>query len=151
MPALDGHAVRDGVLTAVESITTLDAGFWTNFGDPDVGQRIQSGELRPDWQHRGFLRGYTDERYSFGRYFSPLEPNRPNDHTRLVADNDVVLYDRQLDPGELVNLADDPAHADLVADLLEQAGGADHRRDRRRHPSLGDRAAATAGLAHVAR
>ena len=36
--ALDGVAVvRDGVLTAVESITTLDAGFWQHFADPDVG------------------------------------------------------------------------------------------------------------------
>jgi arylsulfatase len=65
---------------------------------------------------RGFLRGFTDERYSFGCYFSPLEPNRPNDFESLVARNDVVLYDRAQDPGGLNNLAVDDAHRELVAE-----------------------------------
>jgi arylsulfatase len=103
------------VLTAVENVTNLDAGFWRHFDDPDVATKITSGELRPDWAKRGFLRGYTDERYSFGRYFSPLEPNRPTSVEELFAANDVVLYDRLEDPAELVNLATDPAHRQLVA------------------------------------
>lgn len=115
LPALTGDRVREGVLTAVESITTLDASFWTNFADPDVGPRIASGEVRPDWTHRGFLRGYTDERYSFGRYFSPLAPNRPTDVDSLYANNDVVLYDRMNDPDETTNLAIDATARDLVA------------------------------------
>ena len=97
-PALEGRRVRDGVLTAVEAVTYLDAGFWRHFADADVADRIVSGQLRPDWNKRGFLRGYTDERYPFGRYFSPLEPNRPRDVNALFAENDVVLYDRQADP-----------------------------------------------------
>jgi arylsulfatase len=117
LPALTGETVRDGVLTAVESITTLDASFWTNFSDPDIAPRIASGEVRPDWTHRGFLRGYTDERYTFGRYFSPLEPNRPSDLAALYANNDVVLYDRLTDPDETTNLAADPSASDLVASL----------------------------------
>jgi hypothetical protein len=36
---------------------------------------------------------------------------------RLLADNDVVLYDRQTDPHEQVNLANDPAHHELVSQL----------------------------------
>jgi arylsulfatase A-like enzyme len=123
-PALRGHAllpiggrpVREGVLTAVETITTLDAEFWSQFSDPEAANRLMSGELRPDWRKRGFLRGYTDERYSFGRYFSPLEPNRPTDLESLLAHNDVVLYDRVEDPGEIDNLALDPAHRELVAE-----------------------------------
>ena len=113
--ALEGHPVRQGVLTAVENVTTLDASFWAQFGDPNVAERIQSGELRPDWTKRGFLRGYTDERYTFGRYFSPLEPNRPSALDDLFAYNDVVLYDRHADPGETTNLAADPANRHLVA------------------------------------
>ncbi|MFJ3765985.1 sulfatase-like hydrolase/transferase [Streptomyces sp. NPDC090082] len=123
VPVLHGTPVREGVLSAVESIVTLDASFWFEFADPDAPARIQSGDLRPDWTKRGFLRGYTDERYTFGRYFSPLNPNRPRDLDSLYADNDVVLYDRRTDPGEVDNLAADPAHRDLVqrcSGLLEE-------------------------------
>jgi arylsulfatase A-like enzyme len=117
LPALAGAATREGVLTAVENVANLDAAFWRHFGDADVAQRITSGDLRPDWEKRGFLRGYTDERYSFGRYFSPLEPNRPRTVERLLAGNDVVLYDRETDPEEITNLAADPAKRELVATL----------------------------------
>ena len=123
-PALTGYSLarilegspggREGVLTAVESVLTLDREFWEGFADPDAPDRILSGELRPDWRRRGFLRGYTDERFSFGRYFSPLEPNRPRDVEELTRDNDVVLYDRANDPTEQHNLAVDPANRDLV-------------------------------------
>ena len=114
VPAFEGNAVREGVLTAVESITTLDAGFWRHFADEQAPAQIASGELRPDWDKRGFLRGYTDERYSFGRYFAALEPNRPGNLDDLYARNDVVLYDRVEDPNEMTNLAADGANADLV-------------------------------------
>jgi arylsulfatase len=120
LPALTGGQVRDGVLTAVESITTLDADFWTHFDQPDVVQRIESGSLRPDWTKRGFLRGYTNRRYTFGRYFSPLEPSRPTSLDRLFTDNDVVLYDRQTDPAEEHNLASDPAQRNVVSTCLDK-------------------------------
>ena len=133
VPAAEGAAhVRPGVLTAVETVTTLDADYWRGLASPDAPAKVQSGELRPDWAKRGFLRGYTDERYSFGRYFSPLAPNRPANVEALYADNDVVLYDRENDPTEQVNLAADPAHLDVVADysarleaLIDQEIGTD--------------------------
>jgi len=118
VPTLTGRAVRDGVLTAVESVIGLDAEFWKAFEDPEAPQRLQSGDLRPDLRKRGFLRGYTDERYSFGRYFSPLDPNRPTDLELLFAHNDVVLYDRAEDPDEIRNLAADAEHQALVAKYL---------------------------------
>lgn len=134
MPALTGARVRDGVLTAVEIVTTLDDGYWRSLGAPDGPERVRAGSLRPDWTKRGFLRGYTDHRYTFGRYFSPLAPNRPRTVERLLADNDVVVYDRQTDPHEQVNLANDPAHRQLVVDLLARLEllidneiGPDHR------------------------
>lgn len=114
-PVLEGGSVRDGVLTAVESIVTLDASFWTAFTDPEAPRRVASGELRPDWDKRGFLRGYTDARHTFGRYFSPVHPNRPRNLSTLFADNDVVLYDRAEDPAELRNLALEPSGRELVA------------------------------------
>jgi arylsulfatase len=123
VPALGGGRVRDGVLTAVESVISLDAEFWKAFADPEAPKRLMSGNLRPDFDKRGFLRGYTDERYSFGRYFSPLEPNRPNDAKSLVERNDVVLYDRLEDPGETHNLALDPARQDQVAEYRTKLEG----------------------------
>jgi arylsulfatase A-like enzyme len=118
LPGMTGQEVREGVLTAVEILTTLDNDYWRSLGEPDGPQRMQSGELRPDWSKRGFLRGYTDERYTFARYFSPLEPNRPRTLEELFSANDVVLYDRATDPHEQVNLAYAPEHQDTVADLL---------------------------------
>jgi hypothetical protein len=58
----------------------------------------------------------AEERYSFGRYFSPLHPNRPTDNESLVGDNDVALYDRLEDPGEVHNLALDASRQDLLAE-----------------------------------
>ena len=116
VPALDGQRVRSGVLTAVESVIALDADFWAAFDDPEAPKRLMSGDVRPDFRKRGFLRGYTDERYSFGRYFSPIDPNRPTDVESLLAHNDVVLYDRVTDPDETTNLALDAARRDLIAE-----------------------------------
>jgi arylsulfatase len=82
MPVLHGQAVRQGILNAVESITTLDASFWFEFADPEAPKRVAAGDLRPDWEKRGFLRARSDARYTFGRYFSPLRPNRPADTRR---------------------------------------------------------------------
>jgi arylsulfatase len=134
LPALDGRSVRDGVLTAVESVIGLDADFWAAFADPDAPARLMSGELRPDFHKRGFLRGYTDDRYSFGRYFAPLDPNRPPDVESLLAHNDVVLYDRHEDPDEVVNLALDPSQRELLAEyntkleaLISREVGEDQR------------------------
>lgn len=102
----DNMPYVDPLDPALGSIGTMlrDAGYYTTY----------QGKWHPDWRKRGFLRGFTDERYTFGRYFSPLDPNRPADVDALLADNDVVLYDRETDPGETVNLADDPAHRELV-------------------------------------
>jgi arylsulfatase len=120
LPALTGGAVRNGVLVAIESVVTLDASFWHHFADPDVAQHIASGDLRPDWRKRGFLRAYSDERYTFARYFSPVEPNRPKDLNSLFAGNDVVLYDRANDPGELTNLAPDPEQRTVVQEYNDK-------------------------------
>jgi arylsulfatase A-like enzyme len=119
LPALEGTAARNGVLVAIESVVTLDASFWEHFADPDVVQRIASGDLRPDWRKRGFLRAYSDQRFTFARYFSPLEPNRPRDLDALFAHNDVLLYDRTSDPGEMINRAMDPEYSPV----LEECNG----------------------------
>jgi hypothetical protein len=54
--------------------------------NPDKGEE-------PSLNDRQLCGAAALERYSFGRYFSPLHPNRPRDLDALEADNDVVLYD----------------------------------------------------------
>ena len=115
LPACEGRTVREGVLATSEMASLLDGSFWHHFADPDVKEKLLSGEVRPDWRKRGFLRGYVDERYRFGRYFSPLAPNRPKTVEDLFEHNDVVLYDRETDPMETTNLATSPEHRDVVA------------------------------------
>lgn len=84
---------------------------------------MMAGTLRPDWRKRGFLRGWTDDRYTFARYFSPLKPNRPDTVEQLITDNDIVLYDQECDPLEMDNLAYLPEHQDTVARLLAKLEG----------------------------
>ena len=110
-----------------------------------------SGDLRPDWRKRGFLRAYSDQRFTFARYFSPLEPNRPKDLDALFAHNDVLLFDRQSDPGEMNNLATDPADTRRSWRSATEARVAHQCRDRQRPARLGDREAATSWMAHLAR
>jgi hypothetical protein len=49
----------------------------------------------------------TDGRYRFSRYFSPLQHNLPKSMEQVFEYNDVELYDLQVDPNEMQNLAVD--------------------------------------------
>ena len=59
------------------------------------------------------LMGYSmrTDRYRFTRWVEV------QDHTRVDA---VELYDHQIDPQENVNIASDPKHTDIVAQLTAQ-------------------------------
>jgi arylsulfatase A-like enzyme len=120
LPACEGTPVREGVLAAAETASTIDGSFWHHLASPDAMAKVLSGELRPDWRKRGFLRGYLDQRYTFGRYFAPIDINRPADVDDLFEHNDVVLYDRATDPTETTNLAYLPEQRDLVARYREK-------------------------------
>ena len=59
-----------------------------------------------------------DGRYTFSRYFSPLEHHKPANLDELYAHNDLELYDRQNDPHETTNLAADrAANGELVLEM----------------------------------
>jgi len=77
--------------------------------------RLVEGKWFPDFSQRGVLRGSFDGRYRFGRYFSLGEHHTPHDVNTLLRHNDLELYDTANDPGELLNLAQDPElHRDLI-------------------------------------
>ncbi|MFE5491424.1 sulfatase-like hydrolase/transferase [Streptomyces virginiae] len=135
MPVLHGRPVREGILNV----------------DPEAPGRVAAGELRPDWNKRGFLRAYFDERHTFGRYFSPLNPNRPADTEALLAENDVVLYESGAGPRRNAQPRRGSRPPRPRRALPGLAGGPHRRRDRRRHPRLGHRTPPAARVAHLAR
>jgi arylsulfatase len=64
---------------------------------------------------RGAVRSVFDGRYTFSRYFSPKQHNRPTSMEDLLRLNDVELFDAQTDPDEMTNLA---APASRNGDLM---------------------------------
>jgi len=79
-------------------------------GEPDYGKRF-------DLSKRRLHRGIHDGRYKFARYFAPAHHHTPTDWKTLTAMNDLELYDTSSDPGEMVNLANDPKHKATVLRL----------------------------------
>jgi arylsulfatase len=71
----------------------------------------------PNLEAREMFRGIFDGRYKLVRYFGMGNYNLPASIQRLLADNDVALYDLLLDPEEMDNLAN-PAHPKYDEKLL---------------------------------
>jgi len=71
----------------------------------------------PNLEKRELFRGVFDGRYKLVRYFGLGNYNLPASIQRLLADNDVALYDLLLDPEEMDNLAN-PAHPKYDEKLL---------------------------------
>lgn len=72
-----------------------------------------------DLSKRRLHRGAFDGRFKFARYFAPAHHHTPKDWATLARLNDLELYDTSNDPGELINLAYDPAHRRTMLRLNE--------------------------------
>jgi arylsulfatase len=114
----DVTAVRDGMLFNYNMLAYLDGDYLHKAvehiqqgGKPD---RLKAAGIVPDMTKRGAVRSVYDGRYTFSRYFSPKQHNRPTTLEELRRFNDLELFDAQADPFEMTNLAMDDSSADLV-------------------------------------
>src|SRR3546814_8359107 len=82
---------------------------------------MKRGHLGPVLTHPGLFRGVHDGRYKFARYFTPAQHHIPRDWDTLLRYNQLELYDTQVDPDEIINLAADPqTHKDLILALNDK-------------------------------
>ena len=114
-------AVREGALFNYNMFAYLDGDYLHKAvehvrkgGNPKA---LQAAGIVPDLMKRGAVRSVYDGRYVFARYFSPKQHNRPATLEELFRLNDVELYDVQVDPHEMKNLA---ANRELVAAMNEK-------------------------------
>lgn len=113
-------AVRDAVLFTYSGIASNDGDLMqfistARAAGKDPKTEMSVSGFKPDLRKRGTVRSAFDGRYKFSRYFSPTEHHKPANLDELYAYNDLELYDRRNDPGEMTNLAADRArNAGLV-------------------------------------
>jgi arylsulfatase len=105
-------AVRDGALYCYNMLAYLDGDFLYKAvahlqrgGKP---AELKAAGVVPDLMKRGAVRSVFDGRYTFSRYFSPKQHNRPTTMEELRRLNDLELFDTQADPDEMTNLAMQP-------------------------------------------
>ncbi len=120
----DANAIRDGALFCYNMLAYIDGDFLYKAveylqkgGKPD---QLKNTGIRPDLMKRGAVRSVFDGRYTFARYFSPKQHNRPGTLEELNRFNDVELYDLQTDPFEMHNLAAESRHRELVVAMNDK-------------------------------
>jgi arylsulfatase len=117
-------AVRDGMLFNYNMFAYID-GEYLNKAVEHIHRGGKPKELKdvgivPDMTKRGAVRSVYDGRYTFSRYFSPKQHNRPATLEELRRFNDLELFDAQADPHEMTNLATSHSQSELVLAMNEK-------------------------------
>jgi arylsulfatase len=121
----DVNALHEAVLFNYNMFAYLDGDYLFKAvdhiragGNP---RELKQAGIVPDLLKRGAVRSVFDGRHVFSRYFSPRQHNRPESLEELLRWNDVELFDRQADPGEMRNLAAGAgANRDLMMAMNEK-------------------------------
>jgi hypothetical protein len=102
------QAVRPGVLFNYMGVSTVDANYLREaLAAPYLGQaRPPLSQAKLD--KRGLLSFAFNGRYKFSRYYSPTAFNTPKTLEEIFENNDVQLFDLEIDPDEIHNLAVEP-------------------------------------------
>jgi len=113
------NSVQDGVLFNFNMLAYLDGDFAYKALDfihkGGKGNQLKASGIVPDLRKRGAIRSVYDGQYTYARYFSPKQHNRPGTLEQIRAFNEVELYDTAQDPLEAKNLAvGDKADNDLL-------------------------------------
>jgi len=124
-PASAGlNAVHDGVLFNFNMLASVDGDFVYKALDfihkGGKGNQLKAAGIVPDLRKRGAIRSVFDGRYTYARYFSPKQHNRPASMEQIRAFNDVELYDTQADPLEAKNLAASKSNGELLMAMNEK-------------------------------
>jgi arylsulfatase A-like enzyme len=118
-------AIRPAALFNYNMFAYIDGDFLTKVSR-FIREGGKPGDLpnqgwRPNLAKRGAIRTAFDGRYKLNRYFSPEEHHTPRSIEELFANNDVELFDLEIDPDEIENLAlDRQKNADLLLAMNEK-------------------------------
>lgn len=122
----DVNAIREAALFNYNMFAYLDGDFlYKAVEHINAGGKppeLKARGIVPDMSKRGAVRSIHDGRYTFARYFSPKQHNRPTTLEDLYRFNDVELYDLDSDPLELNNLAMESSnqHRELIVAMNEK-------------------------------
>jgi arylsulfatase A-like enzyme len=118
-------AIRPAALFNYNMFAYIDGDFLTKVSrfirEGGKPADLPSQGWRPNLAKRGAIRTAFDGRYKLNRYFSPEEHHTPRSIEELFANNDVELFDLDVDPDETQNLAlDRQKNADLLLAMNEK-------------------------------